>query len=536
LTLLAPYVLDAKRPVLLLPAHLIEKTKIEMRELEKHWILPRNLRMISYQMLGREGHARLLETYNPDLIVADEVQSTKNRKAAVTRRVSRYMQEHPETLFVALTGTPMKDSIRDFSHIIDWCLKEGSPVPRKMGEVEEWADALDEKVDPFRRLAPGALLRFATREDLEESDGDENRAARRGFRRRLTETPGVVATQNEQVGCKLHVSAIEYSVDDVTQANYQKLRTEWKTPDDWELMMAAEVWRVSREFALGFHYVQVDKAKYGAWDKKTESLDSFLSRARPPEEWRNARRDWAAYVREVLSHSRSLDTEFQVRKAVLAGERTDGAGILATWREQEPKCELYSFAVWHDTSALEVCEKWMKQGAGIVWTEHSFFAHELARRTGAEYYGQQGVNQRGEPIEKADPKNGAIIASRPANGTGRNLQAWNRGLITTCPTCPAIFEQLLGRTHRDGQMKGDVYYDILVGCKEHFSAWQSALIGAQNAEDTTGLNQKLLMCEVSGFPEEDDVDSRKEPRWGAVAQEKTTASVLSDFMKDVGVK
>lgn len=94
ITLLAPYVLDAKRPLLLLPANLIEKTERDWRRLAVHWRIPNNIRLFSYEMLGRVQSAAELDVYQPDLIVADEVHKLKNRRAAVTRRVSRWMQGH----------------------------------------------------------------------------------------------------------------------------------------------------------------------------------------------------------------------------------------------------------------------------------------------------------------------------------------------------------------------------------------------------------------------------------------------------------
>ena len=501
-SLLAAHVVDARRPLLLLPASLIEKTKIEMRELDQHWLLPRNVRMLSYQMLGRDGASGELNKFQPDLIIADEVHKLKNRKAAVTRRVSRYMHDRPETKFVAISGSIMKGSIKDFAHILEWCLKDGAPVPRKASEVDEWADALDERLEQeFKRLDPGPLLKFCTKEDFDEADGDDTRAARRGFRRRLIETPGVVATQNEQVDCKLRIRALEYDVNAATMENYTTLRTKWQTPDEWDLSMAAEVWRVSRELSVGMHYT---------WNP------------RPPPEWRMARKDWASYVRDVLSHSRTVDTEYQVRRQVMNGERTDeGVHILATWQEQEPTFKVNSVPVWHDDSALKVCETWMRKGPGIVWTDHAYFARELAKRTGARYFGEQGVDQKGEPIEKARPEDGAIIASVAANGTGRNLQAWRRGLVTAPPTGPDTWEQLLGRMHRDGQTSALVEFDVLLGCREHFQSWMNALSGAQATLETTGLSQKLLTADIVGFPDPDEIDDRSCARWGNVSREKS---------------
>ena len=93
ITLLAPYVLNAQRPLLLLPANLIEKTERDRRRLSEHWRIPNNIRLFSYEMLGRVQSAGELEVYAPDLILADECHKLKNRHAAVTRRVTRWMKQ-----------------------------------------------------------------------------------------------------------------------------------------------------------------------------------------------------------------------------------------------------------------------------------------------------------------------------------------------------------------------------------------------------------------------------------------------------------
>jgi hypothetical protein len=158
ISFLAPLVLDSRAPMLLLPAALIGKTERDLRALSEHWQIPRNIRMLSYEMLGRVQAANAFSVYPPDLIVADEAHRLKNRRAGVTRRVVRYMREHPKTAFVAISGTILSRSIRDFAHILKWCLPHGAPVPCTDGEVEEWGDALDERVNPLKRSAPGALL------------------------------------------------------------------------------------------------------------------------------------------------------------------------------------------------------------------------------------------------------------------------------------------------------------------------------------------------------------------------------------------
>ncbi len=90
ISLLAPAVVGSVRPVLLLPAHLLQKTEIDMADLSKSWRIPTNLRPISYQALGRESMATWLMQWRPDGIFADEVHRLKNPDAAVTKRVTRF--------------------------------------------------------------------------------------------------------------------------------------------------------------------------------------------------------------------------------------------------------------------------------------------------------------------------------------------------------------------------------------------------------------------------------------------------------------
>ncbi len=489
ISLLAALVLQSKRPMLMLPASLIGKTQRELMVLSNHWKVPRNIRMFSYQMLGREQAANTLEFYRPDLLVLDEAHRAKNPKAGVTRRLVRYMREHPDTRVVVMSGTLVSDSLMEFAHLLRWALKDGAPVPATDGETREWADALDEKINPFRRADAGALLTLGPPEDGD----DETAVARRVFRSRLLATPGVVSTTDNGVNCSLYISAVQYPVNEVTEQNFRTLRGTWTTPDGWALSEAVAVWRHARELALGMHYV---------WDP------------RPPEEWLMARRTWARFVRDTLSRSRHLDTELQVAHACQKGALDDMA--FRDWARVRPAYTPAPKAVWHDDSALKVCQEWLAGNDGrngIVWTEHAFFARELSRRTGVPYFGAQGLDARGNYIEDAS---GPVIASIKANSTGRNLQhKWSRNLITSCPTKHNESEQLIGRTHRDGQPSDEVHVEILFGCWEHFDAFEKAKGEAKMSLDLIGDDSsppKLLIADLD-WPTDMDVARLTGARW-----------------------
>lgn len=477
ITMLAPIVMHAKRPVLLLPATLIAKTENERRQLSSHWNVAKHLRLVSYEALGRVGNAETLEQYKPDLIIADECHRLKNKRAAVTRRVIRYMDDHPDTNFVALSGTVIKKSIKDFAHIIRWCLKDNTPLPNNVHELDEWAAALDEGANPLARMDPGPL-------------GVDVREARAWFAARLSDTPGVVIHEGKDTDASLVISALEYNLSPEIEAQFETLRTLCERPDGYALADAVSWWRVARELALGF---------YAVWDPPA------------PSEWLDARRNWAHHVRETITKSQKYDSELQVRNAVAAGD-LQGKDLLDAWENIKDTFTIQPKDRWHDESALQACEGWLKENVGIVFCGHDFFARELSRRTGLPYYGAEGKNSKGQYIGDENGKT-SCIASLAANGTGRNLQMFHKALITTNINGPDALEQLLGREHRQGQTADEVEYTFLVGCYEHIDGMWRCFEGTKAAEQLTGMSYKLTStCDLL-FPSRDSLRNHNGYRW-----------------------
>ena len=319
---------------------------------------------------------------------------------------------------------------------------------------------------------------------------DDLTLARRAFQSRLLETEGVVATPGDQVSCSLYVTTLHLGCNAATEENFRLLRDDWALPNGFALNEAVAVWRHARELALGLHY---------EWDPPA------------PEEWLQARRAWSAFVREILRYSRTLDTELQVKLACQKG----GLDRLALdiWAAIQPSFMATPKPVWHDDTALLTCQEWLSKNEGIVWTEHTFFAEELSRKTRIPYYGAKGQTARGEQIEDAK---GPVIASIAANSTGRNLQRWHRNLVTSCPSTATTWEQMIGRTHRDGQTADEVTVDVLFGCFEHWDGMQKARAAAQMAMDTLGQPQKLLLADLD-WPSEHEVMGMPGKRFARVS-------------------
>ncbi len=465
ISLLAPVALRAQRPVLFVPAQVRKQTKAHvLPDMRQHWKLHPGLRIFGYSELSLAKNAELLERLSPDLIILDEAHRAKNLQSGRTKRLVRYFRSHPETMCIALSGTIAKRSIKDFAHIIRWCLKERSPLPTSWHELCDWADCLDADVPERNRMAPGALARFCRE--------DEN--PRQGFRRRLMETPGVVSSSKERLGVSLRIRARPLRIPPSAAKIMDEVRASWETPNGDYLTEAIEVWRQMRQLALGFWY---------RWDPPA------------PDAWMEARKAWKSYVRETLrTNRRRLDTELQVWND--CKKRGSGKGVdeWRAWNTIRDTFKPNTVAEWISDFAIEDCCRWADarrrdKEPGIIWTEHGAFAARLSEKSGAIYHGA-GDDRI------LDSRESVIIASIAAHGEGKNLQHFRRGLITAPPSAGKTWEQLLGRSHRPGQLADEVDNEVYLYAPELLASFQKAIDDARFLEDT-GERQKLNYADFS---------------------------------------
>ncbi len=486
-TFLAGTVVSARSVLLLVPAKLKEKTVREINNYRKHWYVHPHIIVRSYELLGREQSAGLLQELRPQLLILDEAHRVRNRSASVTRRISRYMDEHPDTRVIALSGTITKRSIKDFAHIIDWCLRHRAPAPRDFRILMEWSAALDETKDGTTSLQGGALFDMVHPDDHAAAAGNSIRALRRGYRRRLVETPGVIATQEGALGVSLSIEALIVKDRTISEVAAELKRT-WARPDGVELIDAMDIWRHLRTVACGFYY---------RWNPP------------PPQSWRDARRNWAAEVREILKvNRRGLDSELMVRRAVeekqYDKDRPRAREMLEQWLKVKDQYdpEANKEAIWLSDAVLVACAKWAKENNGIIWVGFVEFGKRLSAMTGLPYYANQGRSADGRIIEDHPPGT-PMIASIASNGEGRNLQAWSSNLFATWPSSGATCEQALGRTHRDGQEADEVTAEIIASIPEVLLDFDRSVSDARYIGDTTGQEQKLSYADIAIPPKED---------------------------------
>lgn len=468
-SLLAPVMVDAKNPLLLVPAALVEKTRRDSGKLAEHWHLPEKLTVRSYELLGQAQAAEMLDEIDPDFVVCDEAHKLKHLSSARSRRVRRWFNAHRGVGCVAMSGTMTRRSLLDFAHVIRWCLPaHGVPLPHSYNDLEQWADALDERASGERGASPGALKILCGPDELAIWDVEPRRAARLAYRRRLVETAGVVATAETEVDASLTVRSVEPPVAPAVEEAFARLRRDWETPDGWPVSDAITQARHARELAAGFFYF---------WSP------------RPPRHWLEARRAWCAFVRKVLSHSRSLDSEKQVKDAHPA------APELLGWQRVAGDFEPTTVAQWVDDGVVRYAAEWAERERGIVWVEQTCFGERLEDEYGLSYYGDEGRTRAGAYIEDHPPGE-PLAASVHSNREGVNLQAWAANLITCPMPNGERLEQVLSRTHRDGQKADEVTVDVVVACAEHLRGFWTAVRECEYVYETTGSPQKLLVAGI----------------------------------------
>lgn len=464
-SLLIPRVMEAERPLLIVPNNCLPQTRYDAKHVYgKHFNLPKNLKLISYHMLSQAKNSKMLEEYKPDVIIADEAHNLKAFSAARTKKFIRYMLENPEVKFFAMSGTLTKSSLHDYWHLSGLALGEGSPIPHSKYELDMWAQALDAGVPDYSRPSPGALLRLCGPEDC----GTELQKARSAFQRRLSDTPGVVMTETSSVDIPIKIRAIQVPLHEEMQPYMDQLHNEWVTPSGEELTESFQIWDIDRQLAQGFYY----KWKYPA-----------------PEAWLKARKKWNSYVQRQLNRNiAGLDSPKQV-KNVSAHTKE-----LQEWEAIQHTYRIINEPVYVNDFLIDAAVGWLKEHGQIAWVVHTAVGQRIAEKAGVPYFGGGDVASY-EILAHRGP----CVASIAAHGTGKNLQRYDRALVVMPPPGGAVWEQLLGRLHRQGQLSDEVIFDFFFTTPRAIDYIRQAHDKATYMEETTKQVQKIRHAEHIGF-------------------------------------
>lgn len=445
--------------------------------------------VVSYSELSVASKGDILDRLKPKLIIADEAHNLKNKNAARTKRFLRYFDDNPETILIALSGTIARRSIMDFHHIIQLTHKGWRcPVTRSWKEAKDWSFALDPHVQLDQQLHAGALMELCR-------PGED---PREGFRRRLTDTEGVIGGAAEDVGASLIFRKRSVPVPQSVANALKVLRKEWETPGGEQVVDALDFARKAREIAQGFYYV---------WDWPD---------GQPDTEWMAARKEWRQAVAAVTKLNREgLDSELLVRNAAMrelkAGAtdsdavrlpktmRTDVLDAWKAWAKVMHREEPETRAIWLDDFLVRDAIEWGRQkeitdaGGALVWFDARAFGERAAQLGAIVCHAGNAANAR--LLELANDRSGSpfvVFASSNAHGTGKNLQRWSRSLVVAPWSGGGTWEQVIGREHRPGQEADEVITDVNAHTIELGLCIEKALEDAAFIRGVTGGEQKIL--------------------------------------------
>lgn len=487
IAILGACLVGAKRPVVMVPPSLKQTFLDEYEKFAPHFKLP-YIQVIAYSTLSSPGGWDLLNQVNPDYIFADEAHCLRHPGSARTRRLLRYLDQNPTTVFAAASGTLTARSVMDYAHLAKYALGLNSPMPLLTSHLDSWANILDVDGRPsptdWKCIEP-LLDKYGPR-DHRQLRGDKKRdAARAAFCKLLTTTAGVVTTDDESAPCSLLIHCLNSPVPPAEIVDALVSVRGGTSPNGEEVFEDdASVWRALRQVSAGFYY-------RWAWE--------LTPQGRVDHEWLEARSHWSRWVRRELETQsaegydspamvkRRVQSEIDARPELVQTSRIHAS--LNDWEKVSDRRAPPTVPVWLSHYMIDAVldEVARHDEPVLVWYETRAVGEALAKAAGWPLCGP------GEPPR--GPARTCLVSIR-AHHKGLNLQAWRLSLVVEPPSSGQVWEQLIGRTHRAGQTADEVEVFTFVGPEPFASAFASARKKAAYAAATTGGRMKLVFAPV----------------------------------------
>lgn len=506
-TAVAPTLVDARRPLLVVPGGLRTKTLHAFADLKRRgWRVaplvcfepepteakrraaaklkrprapkpgtvsnpppPGTVILISYTELALASNDGVLFALDPDLVELDEAHNVACMNAAAKRLDRFIVAKRPRV--VVLSGSWLDEKLERVHHFMRWAYgREGDyrmPLPRTLAEVKQWGRAVDEQppLSEIEPLAPGALSCF----------GETSSELRQGLSAWMRNTPGCIGSTDASCGASILAHMHRPKLSKPCRELIAAMQTGTR-PDGVELephmQAAGEV-----QAALGMWY---------GWKKPG------------PDAWLKARRAWYRFVRNVAgAELEGFDTYLQIWRQYghgAPGEVREGRA----WGEIKDTFEPERTTNWIDTSQLEAAIELAGKGDPcLIWTDIVAVGEKLDE-LGVRYYGEKGCDARGRYVEDVEDGTRTIALSLKANMEGRDkLKSFHRALYLTPLPKARWCEQSISRVHRPGQRAG--VCELIMWCPtDRFRRrLEAAKLGAREAQEKSGQRQRLLLADWS---------------------------------------
>lgn len=472
--------------------------------------------IMSYSQLRGTDTDELMENINPSVIIADEAHTLCNIDSAQTKRVKRHMDAYPATEFVALSGTMGKKSLSDYYHIMKWCLKEKTPCPLIVSELDQWREIIDTTFMEFTSISTlDPMLAWAKRHWPDEVwKKGEIASYRRAYRYRVETAAGVVFSSDATIGTSIQMENIPVKNPEKTKGwdELQRLITQVDdfdmTPSGDEIEYPIHKFRYKFELTGGFYnklvWPDIDRMQEVKGISQTEARNLLDRSKEHHHHLQIYHKDLRNWIKE--NSCRGMDTPMQIGANMYNnGARDVGQELYDSWCI--PRKLEFEGMLERDSTPVRVCPykvdhavKWVKslkrkKGEGVlIWFYNKCMGdwlYEAFREAGIDCIycpsGKIGAHR----ITEQDNKSKILIASSGAYYQGFNLQPVKHVLLTQFRREAHVMEQLLGRNHRTGSP-----YDELVfhwcNTLEFDHEMMSAVLADSLFQHQTGVRQKLI--------------------------------------------
>jgi len=500
---LAPRLLKSKCTVILTTKALTDEFWGEYEKYSQHFLVAdrATIHTVPYSLLSSRKNARILEELEPDLIIADEAHSLINRDSARTNRLRFYMESpaHCTTRFVAMTGTMFKESVRDIQHLSMYALRHKGPIPLDNEQAAAWAACLDyDSNNAFSWMPQDSApsddqlgLMYQLQQAMGLNRDPSKAACRAAFYKRFATCEGVVTTENPTALPQLYINRIEEDALPVpveVRNALAYIRETGETLDGEEVILDEErMWAVEKQISCGYFY---------KWD--WEAVGGY------DEDWLLRRRTWHKELRDELARNgaQGYDSQFIITMEIIR-QIADNPNLVRSsklhwawdyWSAVKDKPVPPRRAVWlSDFFLVDLLDRACTVGEPVlVWrssdaVEDGLISLITARglQEGWRFFGA------GSTIPYTGRGTYNALISTNVHRAGVNLQDWHRSIVAEPPASHIIWQQMLGRLHRTGQIREPVF-DVYTHTAPFFRSLDTALSKAVFREEIEGSPQKLL--------------------------------------------
>lgn len=481
------------------------------------------LYVLPYSLLSLPDSEELLTTIKPGLVIADEAHRIANPDSARTKRYRKYQEdENPE--FVCMSGTLTSKTVREYHHLQRWALGKYAFLPHNWSDANLWAYMIDsdacEVQSDYREKSADAIIKLKrwAEQNFDEEIPYGTPGFRKAYRLRMTSAPGVVSSEDEQLGCSLiirHQGIKDYQ----KSAGWSKLKQlmdqikrEWRTPSGDEIEYALHIFKWQYELGSGFYnelyWPEAEVlAKRHNWT--LPEAEYILEKA---QEHHEAQQEYHRVLRHFLqdTHISGLDTPMLVGNNMHHhGASNVPEYLYFAWKDWKNKD--FPGRPDRDKRAVRVCDykirdaaRWAKQAKrGIVWVhniELGQWTHEIFKQEGIPCALCPSGRQYDAELREAIHKDKIVIASLGAHSEGKNLQYYFQQYFLQWPRPAKTAEQALGRMHRNGQTADEVDTTISIVTEFDRLNFAACLNDALYIHQTTGNKQKLIYADYDPLP------------------------------------